>query len=185
VKDFQLKQQINAENMDKMRSSFEDVIAKLDKQIQDNEKEYDRRLAPWKDQVDQKDRKIQHLEEMIDEFKTLEAETREREKSAMEELENLLFSAKKSEEISRQAAYKAQRELQAHIEQLEGANDPRKQVLRLKMQLEQVTAQCETMIKFKDIEVKEKAEMINKLQRRVLEQAEKESNTKCLRRYFD
>merc|ERR1712050_459739 len=103
--------------LEKMRASFEDVIKRMDKQIQDNERIFDEKLRPWKDLVEKKDAKIEHLQASIEDFKSEEAKTRFNEKQEKDILKKELEAAKGAVDLLNTENYKFKRQ----IEKLEEA----------------------------------------------------------------
>mmetsp|Transcript_74209 Transcript_74209/g.147032 ORF Transcript_74209/g.147032 Transcript_74209/m.147032 type:complete len:1075 (-) Transcript_74209:27-3251(-) len=172
IKDFGVKQKMNDQNIEKMRASFEDVIAKMDKQIQDNEKVYEAKLAPWKDKVVQRDDRIAQLEKLIAELRMEEAKARANAAAEKDELSKELEAARGGVDSLNQENTKLRRELSHIKEEFERGDNVWKKMQVLKMQLDDVTASCEKLVTAKDKELLEKGELVSKLQQRIVEQTE-------------
>lgn len=170
--DFKRKEVANHEQHEKIRASFEAVIARMDAQIQDNEREYERRLAPWKEMVEVRDAKIVGLGDKIEEMKKTELEKRKLAKETEEELREELAATKGAVDsfVAENVKLRKALEKAEHIENDE--NSAKRQVIRLNMMLDDTTAKCEKMIMQKEKELKEKTDMVMRLQRHVAEENE-------------
>mmetsp|Transcript_1124 Transcript_1124/g.3109 ORF Transcript_1124/g.3109 Transcript_1124/m.3109 type:complete len:1078 (-) Transcript_1124:268-3501(-) len=171
IRDFGVKQKKNEVTIDKMRISFEDVVKKLDKKIQENEKTYEKKLAPWKEDNAKKQAKLEFLQKQLEEQRLEEAKARKFEKMEREELQKELDAAKAAVDLANRESYK----LKAEIERIQEEDDNslnRRKIWLLEAQLEETTKKCEAMIKSKDKEIREKTELMIKLQTHVVELTE-------------
>merc|ERR1711972_25947 len=172
-KDFEIKTQLNSQNEVKMREGFENVIAAMDKQIQENEKERARQLKPYLEEIETKQHKIEGLEMRIQEMRESEGELREKEAAIQKELREEVKVCKEAVELYLKEATKAKRALEEERAALDGEGGPFRRMKLLERRLNEVTEQCADMIKFKDLDIKEKAAMIQRLQMKILEDAKK------------
>lgn len=172
IKDFGVKQKMNEVQLDKMRAGFDEVIKRMDKQIQDNEKIFEEKLRPWKDLVAKKDTKIEHLQTAITDFKAEEEKVRATEKVEKDLLKKELEAAKGGVDLLNSENTKLRRTVERFEELEANDNNPRNKIMRLEHLLNQTTEKCEAMLKHRDRELKEKTDMVMRLQRRVLEETE-------------
>jgi len=170
VKDFRVKQQLNYENLEKMRAGFELTLERMDKKIQDNEKEHQRRLKPWQELVDKREGEILNLKARIEELKEIEELNRKNAAEELAETMRLLKTAREAEELSRREAVELRKEVAA-MQEAHYKDNPASKITYLKMRLEEVTKQCEYTVLSKDRELKQKTDIIMNLQRRLVEEA--------------
>jgi hypothetical protein len=156
-----------------MREGFENVIEAMDKKIQESEREMARQIKPYKEEIERKEEKIEHLEERIQELREAEAEVREKEAAVQAELRREVKVCKEAVEIYLQQATQAARELERVKAELDGDGGPWKKMKAMERRLEEVTLQCQEMIQVKELELKDKAQMITRLQAKIVEDAKK------------
>lgn len=171
VKDFRIKQQLNQENLDRMRAGFETTLEKMDKEIQNNEKEHKRRLLPWQELVEKREAEVSKLNAIIEELKEEEKATRKAAEEVLEDTCKELKTAKEAEELARQEADRFKNQVSQLETKIEGNNSPMRKIALLQLKLEEVTKLCEATVRAKDRELKDKTDLVSKLQRRVLEEA--------------
>lgn len=170
VKDFKIKQQMNQDNIDRMRAGFEATLARMDHQLQDVEKEFERRLEPWTELVEKKEGEIVKLTNMIETMKEDERNRREKE-DAEKEIFMKEYEAQKGAIVSlQQELHKVAAEAAALAESAE-VNNPEKKLMRMQLQLDQVTQSCQAMMKKKDRELSEKTDFMKRLQQRIIDDA--------------
>lgn len=172
-KDFEIKTQLNSENEAKMREGFENVISAMDKRLQEQDLEIERAVKPYIEEIEVKEKKIGDLQARIAEMRESEAEIRMKEAAIQEELRKEVKVCKEAVEMYLQQATKAKIELQQAREELEGDNGPWKKMKAMERRLDEVTLECAEMIKVKDTELKDKAAMIQRLQKKVLDDAKR------------
>mmetsp|Transcript_98224 Transcript_98224/g.254019 ORF Transcript_98224/g.254019 Transcript_98224/m.254019 type:complete len:1094 (-) Transcript_98224:37-3318(-) len=170
VKDFKIKQQMNTENIDRMRAGFEATLAKMDAQLQDVEKEFERRLVPWQELVEKKEGEIVKLNNKIQLLIEEEAQARKQEEEEKAVLNKELKAAKGGVESLQRELYALKRERE-DLENEMNEKAPARRMQLMEMKLEEVTEKCQIMIKRKDGELKEKMAIILKLQQRIVEDA--------------
>lgn len=171
VKDFEIKTQLNTENRDKMREGFEDVISALDRKIQDNEREYERRLAPYQEELDKKDVKIGILENRCQELIDAEAEVRGKEADVQADLRKELGVAKEAVDMYLKEMIKSKRAYEEAMEKMNDDNGPLQRMRAMERKLDQVTKQCADMIKVKDMDLKDKNLIVQRLQKKLADDA--------------
>lgn len=171
IKDFGVKQKMNEVTIDKMRTGFEDVIQKMDKKIQENERTYEKKLAPWKEDNAKKQAKIEFLQKQIEEAKLEEAKTRQHEAAEREELQKLYDAAKGAVELANRENVQLKREIE-RISEEDDNNVNRRRIWLLETQLEETTKKCEALVKHKDKEIRDKTALVTKLQQHVVDLTE-------------
>jgi len=164
VKDFEIKTQLNSENVVKMREGFENVIEGLDHQIQKHQAHAERQLKPYLVEIAKKQSKIEQLELRLEEIKGDEHETREKEAAAQKDLREELKVCKEAVDLYLGAMNKAKRELETAKLELDGDDGPRKKMKAYERRLEEVTLQCAQLIQHKDFELQEKTAIVSRLQ---------------------
>ncbi|CAE7610154.1 unnamed protein product [Symbiodinium natans] len=171
VHDFRTKEQTHSDNVDRMREGFEEVIQKLDRKLQSVEKEYEKKLDPWKEKVAEKEEEVKKLQDKMKLMLEEKAEAREKVQKRNQDLERELACAKEGMDrfIQENTKLRAQRE--AEIEEENAPAHPKQKMQAMEMRLDEVTRRCEILIKNRDRELKEKTEIIFKLQERVLQQS--------------
>lgn len=167
VKDFEIKTQLNTENVAKMREGFETVIKGLDQQIQMHEVEHKRRLAPYLEEIEAHKTKIEKLELRIEEMREGEADIRAKEAAIQKDLRQELTNCKDAVDLYLKSMTQAQRELEEAKAVMEGDNGPWKKMKAYEKRLEEVTLECAQMIHHKDLEIMEKTAIIARLQKKV------------------
>merc|ERR1719271_671439 len=161
VKDFEIKTQLNSENVVKMREGFENVIEGLDKQIQNNEIEHERRLLPFREEIATRDVKIEKLEAKIEELRESEVETRKKEEKIKKDLSEELKICKDAVDMYLKEMTKSKIELEQAKLELEGDGGPWKKMKAMESRLEEVTTQCAQLVKNKDMELGEKNKIVD------------------------
>jgi len=170
VKDFKIKQQLNYENIERMRAGFELTLERMDKKIQENEGEHKKRLKPWQELVGKRESEVLTLKARIEELIEEEKVSRKAAAEILAEVKKELAAAKKAEELARLEAMMFKKEAAAMEEGMKRDTSGRK-VQLLQMKLEEITKRCETTVRQKDRELKQKTDMITELQKRVLDEA--------------
>lgn len=169
VKDFQVKQGLNYENIERMRAGFEITLERMDKKIQENEAECKKRLKPWTELVEKREREISQLNERFETLKVDEKAYRERQGEILAEVTKERDVARKAEELARQEAQQFKLEAQA-MKESRKSDTTRKKIQMLQLKLDEVTKRCETTVRQKDREIKQKTDTITNLQQRVKEE---------------
>eukprot|EP00928_Gymnodinium_smaydae_P058569 TRINITY_DN4175_c0_g1_i1.p1 TRINITY_DN4175_c0_g1~~TRINITY_DN4175_c0_g1_i1.p1 ORF type:complete len:1095 (-),score=408.45 TRINITY_DN4175_c0_g1_i1:485-3769(-) len=164
VRDFEVKQAYNKENHDKMRESFEQVIVRMDKKLQDLMRHQDKLVAPYVETIEERDAEIERLHGKMDLFKQEAAESIQRELDIQTDLRKELKAAKEAVDLSYRELTRAKRQLQEQLDELEGDGGPWKRMRRLEAKLEDVTERCEALVRVKDREIEEKTNIIRNLQ---------------------
>jgi len=172
-KDFEVKTQLNSENESKMREGFENVIAAMDKRLQEQDIEIERAVRPYIEEVEVKNKKIDNLQIRITEMRESEAEIREKEAAIQEELRKEVRVCKEAVELYLKEATQAKTELQKVRDELEGDAGPLKKMKAMERKLDEVTRQCADLIQVKDAELKDKNAMVQRLQKKVLDDAKR------------
>ncbi|CAE7235043.1 unnamed protein product [Symbiodinium sp. CCMP2592] len=171
VHDFRTKEQTHSDNVDRMREGFEEVIQKLDRKLQAVEKEYEKKLDPWKIQVAEKEEENRKLQDRIRLMMEEKAEAREKLQRRNQDLEKELGCAKEGLDRFIQENTKLRQQREQEMEEEAAPTHPKQKMQAMEMRLDEVTRRCEILIKSRDRELKEKTEIISKLQERVLQQS--------------
>lgn len=171
VHDFRTKEQTHSDNVDRMREGFEEVIQKLDRKLQAVEKEYEKKLDPWKIQVAEKEEENRKLQDRIKIMMEEKAEAREKLQRRNQDLEKELGCAKEGLDRFIQENTKLRQQREQEMEEEAAPTHPKQKMQAMEMRLDEVTRRCEILIKSRDRELKEKTEIISKLQERVLQQS--------------
>lgn len=173
VKDFEIKTQLNSENVVKMREGFENVIEGLDKQIQLNELECNRRIKPYEEKIAQKDFALEQIQLRMQEMREGEGELRAKEAQIQKDLKEELVVAKEAVDMYLGEMNKSKRELESANEKLNDDAGPWKKMKAYERRLDEVTEQCAAMLKYKDFELEEKARIVGTLQKKQQEDAKR------------
>lgn len=173
VKDFEIKTQLNSENVAKMREGFEVVIEGLDRQVQKGEREFERRLVPYKEEIEQQKLKIEKVEARLQEFKDSESEDRQKEAAIQQDLRDELKVAKEAVDLYLKEITKSKRELEEAQRELDDDDGPRKKIKLFERRLEEVTAECAQLVKHKDFELQEKNNIVARLQKKLVEDSKR------------
>lgn len=168
IQDFQVKERQNAEVHEQVRANSEAIVARLEKRIQELELEIGRVEAPWKETVLRKEDEIEHLHDKIEELHAAETDARQHEKELMDVLKIELAAAKAGLEFANKEAYSLKREMDATVAEVVDDRSLKKRAQILELKLEEVTRQCEALIRQKDREIEEKSNLVQRLQVRVL-----------------
>jgi chromosome segregation ATPase len=173
VRDFEVKENYNRENIERMRQSFETVITKMDKRLTQLQKSRDAELEPYKETIERREADIEALNRKIALFKEQEAATRLEEAAVMEEVQKEMAAAKKAVEMGHLELLRAKRQLETAMGEMAGDNGPYKRMKRLEMKLEDVTQKCQSIVRTRDRELVEKTDIISRLQGRLAEEGNK------------
>lgn len=171
VRDFELNMHANKENVDTMRQNFERVVAALDRKIQEQEREMDKMMEPLRAEIKSKDIAVKQIEKKMEELKGEEAEYREEQAAILDETKRELDAAKLAVKNAHAEAMEQKAAFEKLNQQVEEDGSWQK-VLQYKMKLDEVVKKTDDLVAGKDKELKEKTDMIMKLQRRVLEETE-------------
>eukprot|EP00434_Breviolum_minutum_P034796 symbB.v1.2.030801.t1/scaffold3509.1/size56090/4 len=171
VHDFRTKEQTHSDNVDRMREGFEEVIQKLDRKLQSVEKEYEKKMEPWVAMVAEREEEVRKLQDKIRTMQEEKAEGREKIQTKMQDLEKECRIAKESLDLFVKENTKLLRQKEEKEEEEAAPTHPRQRMQVMEMRLDEVTRRCEILIKNRDRELKDKTDIITKLQERVLQQS--------------
>mmetsp|Transcript_23593 Transcript_23593/g.54844 ORF Transcript_23593/g.54844 Transcript_23593/m.54844 type:complete len:1073 (+) Transcript_23593:54-3272(+) len=171
VHDFRTKEQTHSDNVDRMREGFEEVIQKLDRKLQTVEKAYEKKLQPYIDMAREKEEEVKKVNEKMRLIQEEKVEARQKLLQRNEDLEKELSCAKEGLDRFIQENTKLRAQRDREIEEEHAPSHPKQKMQAMEMRLDEVTRRCEMMIKNRDRELKEKTEIISRLQERVLQQS--------------
>jgi len=171
VHDFRTKEQTHSDNVDRMREGFEEVIQKLDRKLQSVEKEYEKKMEPWVAMVAEREEEVRKLQDKIRTMQEEKAEGRAKIQTKMQDLEKECRIAKESLDLFVKENTKLLRQKEEKEEEEAAPTHPRQRMQVMEMRLDEVTRRCEILIKNRDRELKDKTDIITKLQERVLQQS--------------
>jgi chromosome segregation ATPase len=160
VKDFEIKTQLNSENVAKMREGFENVIEGLDKQVQAHEMEARRRIKPFQEEIERLKDVLKKKELRLEEMKEGEADLRAKEAAVQKDLREELAVAKEAVDLYLKEMTKSKMALEKARAEMEGDNGPWKAMKKLERRLDEVTQECAQMMKHKDLELIEKNNIV-------------------------
>eukprot|EP00933_Yihiella_yeosuensis_P058768 TRINITY_DN5945_c1_g1_i1.p1 TRINITY_DN5945_c1_g1~~TRINITY_DN5945_c1_g1_i1.p1 ORF type:complete len:1108 (+),score=356.04 TRINITY_DN5945_c1_g1_i1:108-3431(+) len=189
VKDFRVKEQVHNENTIRMREGFEEIVKKLDFRLNSLEKEYDKKIEPWPLLVKAKEEEIEHQKKRVKDVMATEAACRAKAQFEFDDIKKELEAAKEAIKILNIQKTELEEKLENMSEGYDseeeapaagqpsaaptgggGSSKLKKKLQALEMKLEDVVKRCEVLIRGRDRELKEKLDMITKLQKKVYEQ---------------
>lgn len=172
VRDFEVKENYNRENQERMREAFEQVILRMEKKMQDLERERDKAQAPFEEKIEWQAREIEKRDKRLNAIKEEIESQRRRLQDHIDEMSEELKSAKQAMNFGASELLKAKRTMQAHLDEYEGDQGPSKRMRMMELKLNDVVERCQAVVRAKDLELSEKTQVITGLQGALLAKAE-------------
>jgi hypothetical protein len=166
AKDFKVKVDQNHDLNAQTRANYEKIIETMDQQLQEAERVCRQKIKPWEELSERHELQIRNLKDKLAEASEEQKELRQREAELTEELEKTKKTAAGAIEDAQIENYKLSRKMEKIIQEHE-ESAPVKNVVILEMKLNEVINQTQLLLKKRDVELQEKTEIINNLQKAV------------------